>query len=415
MTRALPDPRTAAAWAIGLGAAIAIFCAFVLALGKDPFAVAGATVRGAFGTPLGLSRTVGRSIPLLLLSAGLVPAFRAKFWNIGLNGSMLMGAVAATGVALYVPMGSPLATSLTMVLASIAAGAAWALVPGILRLRFDTPEIIVSLLMNYVAQRVVDYLVFSVWKNPAGRGFPGTATFDQTLWLSRWDATKATVPAWLPLPEGSAPALQAWIRAWGNSNLHTGLLVAIVAVVAMAVLMNRSTWGMRIDVAGQGARAARYLGISTGTVLLLVSVLGGGLAGVAGWSEVAGLNHRLEAGISQELGYTAILVVALGALRPWLTALAAVGVAGLLVGGSQLQVQFGLPVAMAGVLLWAILYGVINAQNLAERWARHSPGSSPLPNPSPAATGEYSDNEGLPEPPNSSPVATGEGLSREHA
>ena len=124
----------------------------------------------------------------------------------------------------------------------------------------------------------------------------------------------------------SAPAMQASLRAWGNSNIHTGLLVAIVAVVAMAVLMNRSTWGMRIDVAGQGGKAARYLGISTGTVLLLVSVLGGGLAGVAGWSEVAGLNHRLEAGISQELGYTAILVVALGALRPWLTALAAVAV-----------------------------------------------------------------------------------------
>lgn len=283
---------------------------------------------------------------------------------------MLMGAVAATGVALYLPMGSAFATSVTMFLAATGAGALWSLVPGILRLRFATPEIIVSLLLNYVAQRIVDYLVFSAWKNPAGRGFPGTATFDQALWLARWDATKTTLPAWLPLPDGTAPALQAWVRAWGNSNLHTGLAVAIVAVIAMAVLMNRSTWGLRIDVTGQGGRAARYLGISSGTVVLLVSSLGGGLAGIAGWSEVAGLNHRLEAGISQELGYTAILVVALGALRPGLTALAAVFVAGLLVGGSQLQVQFGLPVAMAGVLLWAILYGVINAQNLAERWTR---------------------------------------------
>ncbi|MBU6288433.1 MAG: ABC transporter permease [Chloroflexi bacterium] len=379
--RAIPDLRPAAAWALAISAALAIFCAFVVALGKDPLAVVAATMRGAFGTPLGLSRTVGRAIPLLLLSAGLIPAFRARFWNIGLNGSMLMGAVAATGIALYVPMGSAVATSLAMVAGAIAAGAAWALIPGILRLRFGTPEIIVSLLMNYVAQRIVDYLVFSAWKNPAGRGFPGTATFDQALWLARWDATKATLPAWLPLPDGVGPPLQAWLRAWGNSNIHTGLAVALVAVVGMAVLMNRSTWGLRIDVAGQGSRAARYLGISTGSVVVLVSILGGGLAGIAGWSEVAGLNHRLEAGISQELGYTAILVVALGALRPGLTAVAAVLVAGLIVGGSSLQVSFGLPVAMAGVLLWAILYGVINGQNLAERWASTPRRPTPVPTP----------------------------------
>ena len=392
-TRA-PARLIVAAWVLSLGAAFAICSAFVIALGKDPFAVASAVVRGAFGTPLGLSRTVGRAIPLLLLSAGLVPAFRARFWNIGLNGSMLMGAVATTGVALYVPLGGPIATSIGMVVAAVVAGALWALIPGMLRLRFDTPEIIVSLLMNYVAQRIVDYLVFSAWKNPAGRGFPGTATFEQSLWLSRWDATKATLPSWLPLPDGAAGPVQAWVRAWGNSNVHTGLAIALLAVVAIAVLMNRSTWGMRIDVTGQGARAARYLGIRTGSVLLLVSVIGGGLAGVAGWSEAAGLNHRLEAGISQELGYTAILVVALGALRPWITALAAIGVAGLLVGGSFLQVAFGLPVAMAGVLLWAILYGVINAQNLAERWAPRSRGVAPpaqedsAPSKRGASTGE---------------------------
>jgi simple sugar transport system permease protein len=387
---AFPDPAVrAAAWTIALSAALAIFCAFVLALGKDPLAVVTATVRGAFGTPLGLSRTVGRAIPLLLLSAGLIPAFRARFWNIGLNGSMLMGATAATGIALYLPLGSAAATSLAMVAGAIGAGAVWALVPGVLRLRFGTPEIIVSLLMNYVAQRIVDYLVFSAWKNPAGRGFPGTATFDQSLWLARWDATKTTLPTWLPLPDGVGPPLQAWLRAWGNSNIHTGLAIALLAVAGIAVLMNRSTWGLRIDVAGQGSRAARYLGISTGKVLLLVSVLGGGLAGIAGWSEVAGLNHRLEAGIGQELGYTAILVVALGALRPGLTAIAAFLVAGLLVGGSALQISFGLPSALAGVLLWAILYGVINGQNLAERWAgtpRRGGGgpSSPTPDPPPA-------------------------------
>ncbi len=380
-----PRSRIAGAWALAMGLSLAIFCAFVLALGKDPLAVIGATVRGAFGTPLGLSRTIGRSIPLLILSAGLIPAFRARFWNIGLNGCMLMGAVGATGVALYLPPWSPEATSVAMLAGAIIAGAAWALIPGILRLRFETPEIIVSLLLNYVAQRVVDYLVFSAWKNPAGRGFPGTANFDQKLWLARWDASKTVIPSWVPLPDGSF-GVQAWFRAWGNSNVHAGLVVAIICVIAVWILMNRSAWGLRIDITGQGGRAARYLGLSTTRVILLVSVIGGGLAGIAGWSEVAGLNHRLEAGISQELGYTAILVVALGALRPGLTAVAAIGVAGLLVGGSQLQVQFSLPVAMAGVLLWAILYGVINAQNLADRRGRPGRRAPSLASPVPAGT-----------------------------
>ncbi|NBX46817.1 MAG: hypothetical protein EBT22_06385 [Chloroflexi bacterium] len=291
----------------------------------------------------------------MLLSAGLIPAFRARFWNIGLNGCMLMGAVGATGVALYVPTGTSELTGLLMFVGAVVCGAVWALIPGLLRLQFQTPEIIVSLLLNYVAQRIVDFLVFSAWKNPAGRGFPGTANFEQSLWLSRWDVTKLVLPSWLPLPDGWGPPLQVWMRGLGNSNIHTGLAVAVIGVIAIWLMMNRTIWGLRIDIAGQGARASRYLGLSTGWVIVLVSVIGGGFAGIAGWSEVAGLNHRLEAGISQELGYTAILVVALGALRPGLTAGASVIVAGLLIGGSQLQVQFSLPVAMAGVLLWAIL------------------------------------------------------------
>src|SRR5207247_8970914 len=121
---------------------------------------------------------------------------------------------------------------------------------------------------------------------------------------------------------------------------------------------------------GQGPRAVAYLGLDASRVILFVSAVSGGLAGLAGAGEVAGLNHRLEAGITQDLGYTAILVVSLGLLRPWFTALCAVLVAALLSGGTQLQLQFGLPAAIAGVLLWAILYGVINGQNLADHFRR---------------------------------------------
>jgi general nucleoside transport system permease protein len=332
----------AVAWLLGVGSAVVVFGVFVVVLGQNPAAVLAAVVGGAFGSPAALNRTLARTIPLLLLSAGLIPAFRARFWNIGLNGGMFMGAIAASGVALYNPDAPGWLIVPLMLLGAIASGMVWSLIPGVMRVAFGAPEIIVSLLLNYVAARIADFLVFSYWKDPNGHGFPGTAIINQDFWLPRL----------------------------ADSNAHLGLLFGLLAVGGIWLLMQRTVWGLEIDLVGQGARAVSYLGLSAARVVLLVSAISGGLAGLAGAGEIAGLNHRLEAGITQDLGYTAILVVALGLLRPWFTALCAVLVAGLLVGGAQLQVQFGLPSALAGVLLWAILYGVINAQNLAERWGR---------------------------------------------
>jgi simple sugar transport system permease protein len=337
--RLLASPRLVG-WLVGLGGALVVFSAFVLVLGQNPLDVLQAVIGGAFGSPVALNRTLARTIPLLLLSSGLILAFRARFWNIGLNGSMFMGAIAASGVALYNPTAPGWLIAPVMLLAAVGAGIGWSLIPGIMRVRWQAPEIIVSLLLNYVAARIGDFLVFSYWKDPNGRGFPGTATFNAEFWLPRL----------------------------ADSNVHLGLVFGLLAVAGVWVLMKRTVWGLEIDLVGQGPRAASYLGLNTSRVILVVSALSGGLAGLAGAGEVAGLNHRLEAGITQDLGYTAILVVSLGLLRPWFTAVCAVLVAALLSGGTQLQVQFALPAAMAGVLLWAILYGIINAQNLAERW-----------------------------------------------
>ena len=335
------SPRLAG-WLLGLGGALVVFSAFVALLGQNPLGVLQAVVLGAFGSSVALNRTLARAIPLLLLSEGLILAFRARFWNIGLNGGMFMGAIAASGIALYNPTAPGWLILPLMLVAAVGAGLAWSLIPGVMRLAFGAPEIIVSLMLNYVAARIGDFLVFSYWKDPNGRGFPGTATFNSEFWLPRWPDT----------------------------NAHLGLVFGLLAVVGVWLLMTRTIWGLEIDLVGQGPQAARYLGLSTNRVILLVSAVSGGLAGLAGAGEVAGLNHRLEAGITQDLGYTAILVVSLGLLRPWFTALCAVLVAALLSGGVQLQVQFSLPTAMAGVQLWAILYGIINAQNLAERWSR---------------------------------------------
>ncbi len=255
---------------------------------------------------------------------------------------MLVGAIAASGIALYNPTAPGWLILPLMLLGGTLAGAAWLLIPGLLRAGFGAPEIIVSLMLNYVAQRIDDYLVFSYWKDPNGRGFPGSATFNPDFWYPRF----------------------------GDTNVHLGLVFGVLAMVGVWLLMRRTVWGLRIDFVGQGPRAAAYLGLNADRVILFVAALSGALAGLAGVGEVGGLIHRLEAGITQDLGYTAILVVSLGMLRPWLTTASAVLVAALLVGGTQLQLQFSLPSAMSGVLLWAILYGVIGAIALRDRWVR---------------------------------------------
>ena len=339
-------------WGGAVLASLAVFSTFVVALDQDPIAAIRAVVTGAFGSPQGLNRTVARAIPLLLLSAGLVVAFRAKFWNIGLNGSMYMGAVTAAGIGLYNPDKPGWLILPSMLVGAVAVGVLWALIPGVLRVAFGASEIIVSLMLNYVAARITDFLTVSYWRDPGGRGFPGTAALNQDFWLPRL----------------------------GDTNVHLGLLFGMAAMVGVAVLLGRTVWGLEISFVGQSVGTAHHLGINVPRTILLVAAISGGLAGLAGAGEVAGLNHRLEAGITQELGYTAILVTALGMLRTWGVAVASFLVAGLLVGGDQLQIGFGLPAALSGVMLWALLYGLINALALTggarQRWASPGLGSA---------------------------------------
>jgi simple sugar transport system permease protein len=332
-------------WFAALAGALIVFGSFVMTLGQNPISATVAVATGAFGTAQGLNRTVARAIPLMLLSAGLVVSFRAKFWNIGLNGAMFMGAVTASGIALYHPEAPAVVIVPAMIGGAILVGAAWALIPGVLRVAFGASEIITSLMLNYVAARITDFLTISYWKDPNGRGFPGTATINQDFWYSRI----------------------------ADTNVHLGLLFGLVAVVAVWLLLKRTVWGLEISLVGQSLGTARHLGVRVGRTILLVAAIGGGLAGLAGAGEVAGLNHRLESGITQEMGYTAILVASLGMLTPWGAAIWSVLVAGLLVGGDQLQIGFGLPSALSGILLWALLYCLINAQALTSR--RDSGGS----------------------------------------
>jgi simple sugar transport system permease protein len=184
----------------------------------------------------------------------------------------------------------------------------------------------------------VEYLFYGPWKDPKGYGFPGTAEFPPTAWLPRFFGTR----------------------------VHWGLVFALLAAAFIWLVLTRTQWGYEIRVIGENPTAARYAGISVARNILLVMLLSGGLAGLAGMAEVAGISHRLQKGLTVGYGYTAIIVAWLAKLNPWGVLLVAVLLAGLLVGGDQIQITMGLPASMALVLQGVILFLVLGGEILTQ-------------------------------------------------
>lgn len=325
--------------------ALVLGALLLLASGHDPLAVYGAMFGGAFGSGNGLAETLVKTIPLLLTGLGVSIAFRMLLWNIGAEGQLHLGAIAATGTALYLVPGAPALVIIpAMVLAGAIGGALWALIPGVLKAYFKVNEIITSLLLNYVAILFSEYLVYGPWKNPQGFGFPGTA----------------------PLPDA------AWLPRIAPTRVHLGLLFGLIAAALLFVILRRTWWGYEIRVIGENERAARYAGIDIVRNILLVMALSGALAGIAGMSEVAGVAHQLQRDLSPGYGYTAIIVAWLAKLNPWAIVVVSFLFAGLLVGGDQLQISMGLPAAIAPMLQGTILFFLLGGEVLARYRIRTS-------------------------------------------
>ncbi len=340
---------------IAIGLAL-IFCALLLLIfGADPLATYQAMWRGAFGTwaefmsgqSYALNETLLKAIPLMLAGLAVAIAFRMLFWNIGAEGQLVWGAIAATWVALFLPGmigGLPNWLLLPlMILAAFIAGAIWGVIPGVLKAYLRVNEIITTLMLNYVALLWMQYLYTGPWKDPAGFGFPGTAQFPRESWLIR-------IP---PIDLGSY-SLQL-------GRVHFGIVIALVAAAVIWLILSRTKWGLEIKVIGENPRAARYAGMDIARNVILVMMISGGLAGLAGFSQVAGVAHRLQNGIAVGDGFTAIIVAWLAKLNPWAVILVSVLLAGLTTGGDQLQISMGLPAAVSGVLQGSILFFVLGA------------------------------------------------------
>ncbi|WP_159964054.1 ABC transporter permease [Profundibacterium mesophilum] len=307
-------------------------------LGKDPFAA----IRTIFWDPLfdpqfsGYSRPqlLVKAGPLILIAIGLSFGFRAGVWNIGAEGQYIVGALsgAAVGLALYPYDGWIVFPA--MVLAGLAGGIAWAMIPAILRAYFKTNEILVSLLLVYVAENLLASMAVGPLRNPEGGGFPGSRN------LAQWS--------------GSAnPELIA------GTGMHWGVVAAFIAVIAAYVLLARHMFGFHVRLAGQAPRAAGFAGVDPARLIILCLGISGGLAGLAGLFEVTGPAGQIGIDFNVGYGFTAIIVAFLGRLNPIGILLAGLLMALTYIGGELASFMLDIPMAaiqaFQGMLLFFLL------------------------------------------------------------
>ncbi len=320
-----------------------------VAAGANPWFVYRRMGELAFGSAYGWSDTTIKATPLILAGLGVSVAFRMRLWNIGAEGQLYLGAFMATGVALHwLPPDTPQFLMLAaMAAAGFIGGAIWGLIPGLLRAKLNVNEIITTLMFNYVAIQWNNFFVYGPWGE---RGFGLTPQFPRSAWLPRLTDYSDRLPALRGL------------------TAHFGIFIALIAALILWFIWQRTRWGFEVTVGGDNPRAARYAGINLTRNIILVMVISGGLAGLAGMSEVAGVVHRLQERFSPGYGFTAIIVAWLAKLHPLGIVLAAYLFAGLLVGGDAIQ-----PAGIAQLLQGVILFVVVGGDMLLRyrvRWQR---------------------------------------------
>jgi ABC-type uncharacterized transport system permease subunit len=310
---AVIGPLVAVALALALGAVLLVI------IDVNPIDAYGAIMRGAFGSRVAWGDTLLKAAPLLLAGLGVMMAFRGGLINVGAEGQIYVGAIAATVVALLpLPLPGAIVGILALV-AAFAAGAAWAGIAGVLRVKRGVNEVVTTLLLNFIAIYLAGAMVGGPLKDPEGGGYPQSARI----------AADVELPILLT-----------------GTSLHVGLLIGLVAAAVLYVVIRHSTWGFALRAAGQGAATARLVGIPVDRLLITTMLASGALAGLAGGGEVLGLHHRLFETVSPGYGYTALVVAMLGRLHPFGVVVAAVFFGALLTGGGEMQRTLGAPMGI---------------------------------------------------------------------
>jgi simple sugar transport system permease protein len=328
---------------LALALTVLIGVALFLILGKDP-------LRGLqmfFIEPVrnlyALSELSIKATPLVLIALGLAVCFRSNVWNIGAEGQFVAGALAAGWVAMQAGTDTAVLGTLgraivvPIVLAGVLGGMLWAGIVALLRDRFNANEILVSLMLVYVAEMLLSWLVYGPWKDPKGYNFPQSISF---------------------LPETKIPRLVPGLRA------HIGTLIALAAVGVFSVFLFRTYRGFALQVGGLAPAAARYAGFSSRSALWTALLVSGGMAGLAGGLEAAGPLGQLTPYVPAGYGFAAIIVAYVGRLHPVGIVFSAVLMSMFYIGGELAQSRLGLPKSLTGVFQGLLLFSLLACDTL---------------------------------------------------
>ncbi len=344
-----PRPQVSRAWTYGapvlaLALTVAIGVLLFVLLDKDPLKGLQAFFWEPIKSTYALGELAMKATPLLLIALGLAVCFRSNVWNIGAEGQFVLGAIAAGGVALLADKNTGTWIVPALLVAGVLGGMFWAGIVALLRDRFNANEILVSLMLVYIATLVLGYLVYGPWKDPAGYNFPQSKLFERVTQVPKFIA---------------------------GSRVNIGVFMALAGSALLWVFLFRTRAGFALQVGGLAPAAARYAGFSSRRALWTALLLSGGAAGLAGALEVAGPIGQLTPYVPAGYGFAAIIVAFVGRLHPVGMIFSAILMSMFYIGGELAQSRLGLPKALSGVFQGVLLFALLACDTLVAyrlRW-----------------------------------------------
>lgn len=302
---------------------------FLAATGESPIAIYGVMLKGAFGSAYGLSETIVKMIPLLIISLGVGLAFKMQLWNAGGEGQLHLGAAAATYVVLHLEGYDKKTTLAAAFLAAFIIAGLYGLIPAVLKIKWKVNELITCLMLNYIGTLLISYLIQGPWKDPTGFAFPVTAKFPKV---------------------GELPT-------FGTTRMHVGIIIGLVIAGVLWFVLSKTKWGYEMKIIGTNAKAAEYAGMNVKKYIMGIMFISAGIAGVAGMVEVCGITHRLQANFASQMGPSGMTIAYLAQCNPLATVLVSFLFGALLVGGYSVQ-KLGLPISTVQMIQGSILFFV---------------------------------------------------------
>ena len=328
----LPDRQITLLRLLALILALAAGGLFILCVGYNPFVIYGTILSGALRSPMAIQATVKIIIPLLITSLGVTLAFKMRFWNIGAEGQIILGAVFASYFALFHADWNHWVLILAMAAAGMVGGGLWGLLPAWFKANYGTNETLFTLMLNYIALHIVSWLQDGPWRDPGSQGFAKIARFDKNASLDK------------------------------VLGVHFGWIIALILIVIVYVYLRYTKQGYEISVVGESQETARYAGMNVKKVLLRTMLLSGAVCGLCGMIQATGSDITLTTGVTGGVGFTAIIVAWLSQLNPVTILIVSVLFGILEKGSSVIQSSFGLSTDCADVLQGIILFFVLGCE-----------------------------------------------------